>query len=294
MLDCLIIGGGPAGLSAAIYLARYRRTTRVIDADESRAALIPESHNYPGFQGIGGRELLRRLREQALRYGAEIEAGTVAALKREDDGTFVAASSGRAVRARRVLMATGLVDERPPTEGLRAGIADGAIRFCPICDGYEAIDRRVGVLGSFATAGHKALFLRTYTRDLTVFITGGDAPPALRQELGAAGIALVLDPRRVEASSDGVVVTASDGTRHALDMLYPAMGCDVRSELATTLGAACNDIGNLRVDDHQRTTVEGLFGAGDVVSDLHQLSVATGHAAIAATEIHNELKRNMR
>jgi thioredoxin reductase (NADPH) len=79
-----------------------------------------------------------------------------------------------------------------------------------------------------------------------------------------------------------------------LDTLYPAMGCTVRSELATALGADCTEIGNLRVDDHQRTSVEGLFGAGDVVSDLHQLSVGAGHAAIAATAIHNGLPKNLR
>jgi thioredoxin reductase (NADPH) len=296
MLDCLIIGGGPAGLTAAIYLARYRRATRIIDAGESRAALIPESHNYPGFQGIDGRELLRRLRDQALSYGAEFEAGIVAALDREGDGSFIAASNGRAVRARNVLLATGLVDERPPTEGLREGIAQGAIRFCPICDGYEATDRSVGVLGGFTSAGHKALFMRTYTRDLTLFPTGGDseAPGDLRAELAQAGVKVAGEPARVEANGNGVVVTAHDGTRHALDMLYPAMGCDVRSELATALGAARTDIGTLRVDEHQRTSVDGLYAAGDVVSDLHQLTVATGHAAIAATDIHNRLPRNMR
>lgn len=296
MLDCLIIGGGPAGLTAAIYLARYRRAIRVVDAGKSRAALIPESHNYPGFQGIGGPELLRRLREQARRYGAELATGEVTGLRREGDGSFAASCGGESLHARMVLIATGLVDERPTIEGLGTGIAHGAIRFCPICDGYEAVDRRVGVLGGFETAGHKALFLRTYTRDLVLFATDDDrqAPRDLRQELERAEVRLAYKPIRVETDGDAVVVTLADGERYIRDILYPAMGCMVRSELATALGAACNAIGNLTVDDHQRTSVTGLYGAGDVVSDLHQLSVATGHAAIAATEIHNRLYRNMR
>lgn len=295
MLDCLIVGGGPAGLTAAIYLARYRRITEVIDAGESRAALIPESHNYPGFHGIAGPALLARLRAQAESFGAALTAGTVDTLRREADGTFTASSGGRTLRSASVLMATGLVDRRPQTEGLRDGIAHGSIRFCPICDGYEAMDKRIGVLGPFESAGHKALFLRTYSRDITLFPTSKEVPaPDLNDQLRQAGVTVAGQPAAVEADGDTVRVTAGSGKSLTLDVLYPAMGCDVRSGLATKLGAACTAHGTLQVDDHQRTTVEGLYGAGDVVTDLHQLSVATGHAAIAATAIHNGLTRNAR
>ena len=99
---------------------------------------------------------------------------------------------------------------------------------------------------------------------------------------------------RVTRDGDKVTVIVSDGESHVVDALYPALGCEVRSELATRLGARCTDQGNLHVDDHQQTTVPGLYAAGDVVSDLHQLSVASGHAAIAATAIHNKLPRNFR
>jgi thioredoxin reductase (NADPH) len=180
------------------------------------------------------------------------------------------------------------------TEGLRDGIAHGSIRFCPICDGYEATDKRIGVLGPFDTAGHKALFLRTYSRDLWLFPTDGSKHRDLAQALDEAGITIAGVPQRVTPSAEAVSVTVSGGGVYALDVLYPAIGCDVRSDLATALGATCNGIGNLRVDDHQRTSVDGLFGAGDVVTDLHQLSVAVGHAAIAATAIHARLTRNLR
>jgi thioredoxin reductase (NADPH) len=294
MLDCLIVGGGPAGLTAAIYLARYRRVTRLIDSGASRAALIPESHNYPGFKGIGGPALLRRLREQALLHGAVVEDGEVTALVREDDA-FVAQCGTMHVRARRILIATGLVDEAPPIEGFGESVYTGAVRFCPICDAYEAMDQRIGVLGDTMAAGKKALFLRTYARDVVVFATDAarGAPSDLRQELREAGIAIVEHPKQVERTDTGVAVLV-DGARHDLDVLYPALGCDVRSDLATALGARCSEIGTLHVDDRQRTSVEGLYGAGDVVTDLHQLSVATGHAAIAATSIHNSLPRNFR
>ena len=293
MLDCLIVGGGPAGLTAAIYLARFRRATRVIDSGASRAALIPESHNYPGFKGIGGPELLRRLREQALQYGAVVEDGEVTSLTREN-GTYLARCNNSEIRARRVLIATGLVDEAPPIDGFGDSVYTGAVRFCPICDGYEAMDQRIGVLGDVQAAGKKALFLRTYTRDVLLFATDDTpAPPDLRQALREAGVTLIGRPTKVERQDDGVSLIV-DGTPHHVDVLYPALGCTVRSDLAIALGARHGEVGTLQVNDCQRTNVDGLYGAGDVVTDLHQLSVATGHAAIAATDIHNSLPRNPR
>src|SRR4051812_16607969 len=163
--DSLVVGGGPAGLTAAIYLARYLRRTCVVDDGASRALLIPESHNYPGFKGIAGPELLRRLRDQAAQYGAHFMRGRVDDLAREAD-TFVARIEDRQIMARCVLLATGIVDEKPAVQGLQDVGYRGAIRFCPICDGYEALDQPIGVPGPVKTACNKALFLRTYSADV--------------------------------------------------------------------------------------------------------------------------------
>jgi thioredoxin reductase (NADPH) len=295
MLDCLIVGGGPAGLTAAIYLARYRRSALLVDDGASRAAMIPASHNYPGFKGIAGPDLLARLREQALLYGAALESGRIATLRQGAPGGFLAQGRGGELAARTVLLASGLVDERPQIEGLDAAVWSGAVRYCPICDGFEAIDRRIGVFGSAEEAGKKALFLRTYSRNIVMFETGaGTVAAEMRQTLNAAGIEQAGRPVRAECTENAVTVTVERGERIDLDILYPALGCEVRSELAVALGADCTDNGNLKVDAHQQTTVEHLYAAGDVVSDLHQLAVATGHAAIAATSIHNRLSRNLR
>jgi thioredoxin reductase (NADPH) len=296
-LDCLIVGGGPAGLTAAIYLARFQRRVLVVDDGNSRAALIPESHNYPGFAGgISGPELLASLREQASRYGVQSQQGRVDELRKSGEA-FEAAVGGKMLRAPRVLLATGIVDETPDIPGLRDAIYRGALRFCPICDGYEATDKRIGVLGRFAASAKKAVFLRTYSRGVVLLPTedpekiSGDDVEMLRAAKVKIAPAQVSDVERTET-----IITAilKNGERIEVDVLYPALGCDVRSQLASALGARENEIGNVFVDDKQRTSVEGLYAAGDVVTDLHQISVATGHAAIAATAIHNSLPRNYR
>jgi thioredoxin reductase (NADPH) len=192
------------------------------------------------------------------------------------------------------LLATGLVDEAPGIGGLEARVHAGAIRFCPICDAYEATDRRVGVLGKLSEAGKKALFLRTYSRDVVLFPTDGSDDESFIAELRQAGVQLGGVPASVAEIEGRVEITTVEGACVRLDVLYPALGCEVRSDLGVALGASCGDNGTLMVDEHQRTSVPGLYAAGDVVADLHQLGVATGHAAIAATDIHNSLPRNLR
>lgn len=136
-LDCLIIGAGPAGLTTAIYLSRFHRSVLIADGGKSRASLIPLSHNYPGFPpGISGIDLLARLREQARSYGASFETGRVEALREEGNG-FLATLNGRTLSARRVVVATGIVDTLPEMSQAYDAVAQTMVRLCAICDGYE-------------------------------------------------------------------------------------------------------------------------------------------------------------
>jgi thioredoxin reductase (NADPH) len=295
--DCLVIGGGPAGLTAAIYLARYRRKVVVVDDGHSRAELIPESHNYPGFTGgISGPDLLRALREQAERYGAVLRHGRINDLQTGVDG-FIAYRDREQLSASKVVLATGIVDESPELPGLRDAIYQGALRFCPICDAYEVIDQHIGVLGRIDTAWKKALFLRTYSHRVTLLPTDDpkSMPENVRKELQQAGVTLPED-RVIDVERKGEMIEAllRNGTRREFDVIYPIMGCQVRSGLVRALGARTNEAGCVHVDDGQCTSIPGLFAAGDVVSDLHQISVGIGHAAIAATKIHNSLPYNFR
>jgi thioredoxin reductase (NADPH) len=302
-VDCLIVGGGPAGLTAAIYLARFRRKAVIVDSGSSRAALIPTSHNYPGFPaGISGRELLSNLREQAAEYGALLREGRVDALVRHDGG-FRAEIGGdtlgaeTALVAKTVVLATGIIDDKPALPSLREFIYRGGVRFCPICDGFEAIDRRIAVIGPLRNAIKKALFLRTFSRDVMLLpleaqirLSASD-----RVALREAGIAEPAEPvADLETESGRIRAVMASGASVEVEILYPAMGAKVRSELATSIGARCNDEGCLFADPHQVTSVPCLYAVGDITQELHQISVATGQAAVAATHIHNSLAANYR
>jgi thioredoxin reductase (NADPH) len=292
-VDCLIVGAGPAGLTAAIYLARFRRRIAVVDNGASRASYIPLSHNYPGFpHGISGDELLARLRAQARRYGVEVTAGLVEALA-PGDGGFVASLGAGEIFARKVLLATGIVDKEPEMRNLREAIHKGAIRLCPICDAFEVRERKVAVYAPAAEGARHAAFMRNYSSDVTLLVPRGDAPlaPAQRRELEASGIRFVDEPvcEIFMTPDERGGARSASGKEHFFDAIYASLGCRPRADLATGLGARVSETGELFVDDHLRTSVPGLYAAGDVVSALNQISVATGHAAIAATDIHNQL-----
>jgi thioredoxin reductase (NADPH) len=290
MLDCLIVGAGPAGLTAAVYLARFRRHVLLADAGQSRARWIPVSQNTPGFPGgIHGETLLGELREQAARFGVQARPCRVTALARDGDH-FVATVGDERIATAKVILATGVVDGLPPIDGVEAAIKAGVVRLCAICDGLETDGRRVGVYGPPESATGHARFMRTFCTDVTAITTRGAFPDACAADLDALGIARIDD---VEALAwDGgkaVRVRRCTGDEVAFDAFYPVLGAAAQSQLALDLGAESTDCGDLVVDDHQRTTVPGLYAIGDVVSALNQISVGVGHAAIAATDIHNAL-----
>jgi thioredoxin reductase (NADPH) len=301
-LDCLIIGGGPAGLTAAVYLARFHRSCLVVDQGQSRAALIPRSRNYPGFPpGISGEALLERLREQSESYGAQRLQARVERLERQPQGFRVHYRDAHGVPgscfAQRVILATGIEDSLPKMEQTEQAIASGSLRLCAICDGYEVAGERVAVYGEVECAIGHAVFLRTFSEDVSVITE--DAAEASQPSLAQArdyGIRILEGPVRQMrlAEPQGIELWRDEGGGEPehFDILYPCMGARFRSGLATELGANCLDSGALLVDEHRQTSVPGLYAIGDVVEGLKQLSVAIGQAAQAATAVHNSLDAN--
>ena len=180
-LDCLVIGAGPAGLTAATYFARFHRDVVVFDAGHSRARWIPTSHNCPGFPfGVAGPALLGKLREQATTYGARIVADTIVSLQRDGDDFVASAASGAHWRASHVLLATGIVDRMPPIAGIEDAIAAGVVRLCAVCDGYEASDERIAVYGPVDQAISHAVFLRTFSRNVTAIASDASVADAVK------------------------------------------------------------------------------------------------------------------
>lgn len=295
ILDCLIVGGGPAGLTAAIYLARFHLDILVVDGGKSRASWIPCTRNVSGFpDGIKGSELLQRMQAQACNYGAKIVSEFVTKLEHEAKSGLFTATWGSGCRtARTVLLATGVTNRRPPMdeELHNDALARGLVRYCPICDGYEVTDKKVGVIGSDSHGVAEALFLRSYTADLTLI-----APDkALRlkaedyEKLREAGIECVDGPAQAVAIPDGCIVVDTAEGHYTFDSIYPALGSDTHVQLAEMVGAKLSSANCVVVDSHMRTSVPGLYGAGDVVIGLDQISHAMGQGGVAATTIRNDL-----
>ena len=291
--EVLVIGAGPAGLTAATYLARFLRRVVVADAGEPRACWIPVSHNMPGFPtGITGGAILSRMREQAEEYGAVVEAGTVEDL-RTVEGGFVARLNGRDLLVRAVLLATGVVDHHPDLPGVEDAVRRSLVRICPICDGYEATGKAVAVIGDGDAGVREAAFIRTYSDRVTLIHIGTNDALSERAALDRLGIALVEMPiEQVHLEDDRVTAFSFGGQRMAFDMVYSALGTSANASLAEGLGAErSEDDGRLVVDTRQETTVKGFYAAGDVVHGLNQIAVATAEAAVAATAIHNALRQ---
>ena len=295
MHDVLVVGGGPAGLAAALYLARFRRDVFVIDAGDSRAARIPRSHNMAGFtNGVAGDRLIDAMRSQVRDVGVPIQHGYVERLERPDDAFVLHTQDGNEKRARTVLLATGALDVEPPMSSLNEALEQGALRYCPVCDGFEARDRSIGVLCNLGKHGaNEALYLRHFTDKVTVFVTsadvGFDADDA--QRLREAGIAVARGAVQRLRLIGGKTEVLHGENATVCDSLYSALGMEVHSHLAARLGAQLDDAGYVLSDRHQETRVAGLFVAGDVARGLNQISVAIGEAAIAASAMHLRLMR---
>ncbi len=295
--DTLIVGGGPGGLTAAVYLRRFRREVKVIDKGHSRLDLIPVTHNFPGFpDGIRGVDLLDNLRCQLRKYGGEVTEGEVTCLRREGD-VFIADTDDGEVHARTVLLATGIADAGLPIENWREAVAAGAVRLCPVCDGFDVLDKHIAIVSSDTNPVGHALFMRAFTPHVTLFERDEVRLDAQqRSELDEAKVRYVLSPLKGITMTPDMrpILHTADDEDHHFDVVYPMLGETARSDLALSLGARTGNCMELEVDGHQHTSVPGLYAVGDVVIGLNQISVAAGQAAVAATHIHNALPRLLR
>jgi thioredoxin reductase (NADPH) len=294
-LDCLVIGAGPAGLTAALYLARFGRRFAIVDWGDSRASRIPATHTLPMFsKGISGRAFLRTMRNHLERYGVAVRHGEVISLRHSGSKFEARLRRGDALVAAHVILCTGALDVELEVPGLESAVRNGHIRYCPVCDGPEVAFRNIAVVGGGAHAAREALFIATtYSRRVTLLTLGRQLrlSPQVTAEMRRWRVAIVSTP--VVAidfgRSSGAAIQFADGTSANFDTIYSALGLAVRSALALQVGAACDGSSKLRVNARQETSTPGLYAAGGVVRGLDQLLIAMGQAAVAATDVHNKL-----
>ena len=275
--DVLVIGGGPAGMNAALVLARGRRRVVLCDDGKPRNAAATEMHGFITRDGYSPRALKSSARDDLEAYDTvELVDEHVTRLDRA--GHFVASlESGRIVRARRVVLATGMRDELPPIEGI--GERWGRSVFvCPHCDGWEFRDRRIGVFGAPADSVGLAQELRRWSPHLVAI---GLDPQTLDNDraawIRAANVECYVAAPAALSGDGGTLdtIVLADGTRASCDVLFLCTALVQRSELAAALGCALTADGHVVVDNEHRTSVDGVYACGDMCTTIHQVIVAS-------------------
>lgn len=296
--DAIVVGGSFAGLSAAMQLARARRRVLVVDAGLPRNRFARHSHGFLGQDGRPPAEILSSARAQVLAYPtARLRADEATHAAAEDGAFAVTLASGAVVRGRRLVLATGVVDELPDLPGLRERWGTSVLH-CPYCHGYEVGDGRLGVLAVSEGSVHQALLLPDWSADVTLFTNGAVEPTA---EQGAA-----LAARGVRVERRRVLAVAGDGDALAglrvadaagdevvpLDALFTGSRTRMASPLAGQLGCAFDDgpFGPvIRTDGRKETTVAGVFAAGDAARVPHNATWASADGVTAGVFAHQSL-----
>lgn len=290
--DAVVVGGGIAGLSAAYWLARYRRRVRVYDAGGGRNRMSAAVHGYPGIDDPTPQELRRRIRVQAAGAGAELREGRVAAVDGSRDAFRVVVEGGDVVHARRIVLAFGRSDIIPEIPGIEEAYGV-TVHHCPDCDGPSARGEPVGVIGWSRTAAELALFLLTWASRVVLLRHGHDSLLSRedRETLLRHGVATHDAPITRIDQVDGRVraIYLADGECLALHRLFVHIGSPPASDLARRLGCEIGPGGRIVVDEGQETTVPGVYAAGDIAGHPHLAIAAAAEGVRAALSLHRSL-----
>ncbi|MHC5559191.1 NAD(P)/FAD-dependent oxidoreductase [Kocuria sp. U4B] len=292
--DVVVVGGGAAGLSAAVALARSLRSVVVVDAGEPRNAPAHGAHNVLAREGIPPLELLAAGRQEARHYGAQVRQDRALAARRIDGGFEVDLDAGGTIRARRLLLATGLVDELPEIPGVRR-FWGTSVLHCPYCHGWEVRGQRIGVLGAGPMSIHQALLFRQLSEHVTlVRHTMPDPGEAAWEQLAALDIPVVDSAAEKLRSIDGVLraVVLDDGREIPVDAVAVAPRFAARTELYEQLGGTATEhpLGTfIATDAMGRTGIPGVSAAGNTSDLAAMVSVATGAGVVAAAALNADL-----
>jgi thioredoxin reductase len=291
--DCIIVGGGPAGLSAALMLGRCRRRVLLCDLGDQRNLRSHALHGYLTRDGVSPSEFLRLARAELGRYGTvECRKLEIVEAAREDGGFSVCAADGTRLRARKLLLATGLVDELPALDGLDA-LYGTSVHHCPYCDAWEWRDRPLAAYGDGEAASGLALSLTFWSPDVLLCTGGAGLPDGAMARLAAAGVRIREEPvLRLEGSEGRLerIVFASGGPA-ARSALFVVAGQRQRSPLAERLGCRFTETGTVNTGTCEVTNVPGLFVAGDASKEAQFVAVAAAEGSEAGMAIHKALMK---
>jgi thioredoxin reductase (NADPH) len=288
--DCLIVGGGPAGLSAAIYMGRFRRSTLVIDDAQGRWTYGQRTENYLGFpRGVSSRRLQALGKAQARRFGVEFEAATVERVDAGPRGFRLRTTAGNR-RARTVVWAAGVEDRWPSFPGAR-GLVGRRLFWCLVCDGWRTRDRALLLLGDSAPDARTALQFLTYTSRITFLVDpdGRRLSRVLRARLEAAGISVLEGKLRSarKLASEALGVHLDGGRRLEADYIFSLLGHTVKTGPIRGLALSFSPLGHVRLDAKHRSGLSGFYAAGDV-TDGHSHQVASAvHDGASAAQVAN-------
>ena len=290
--DVIIIGGGAAGLNAALVLGRCRRSVLVFDSNQRRNAVSHALHGFLSRDGMPPQELLRIGREQLLPYGVEIIDTEISNAQQRDTIFEVTTAQGQVFKSRKLLLATGIIDNLPELTGFHEFYGVSAFH-CPYCDGWESRDKRIVAYAKGKQVADYALTLRPYSADLVLCTNGPcDLDADERARLVRNGIPLVeKQVDRLEGTNGQLTrIVFADGEVMERDVLFFHLGQKQRSQLAAQLGCKVSDEGGVQADPDCTTKIPGLFIAGDATRDVQQLIVAAAEGVKAAFAVNIELR----
>ena len=293
LFDVLVVGGGPAGLSAAIWLGRYLHTVALVDSGDPRNWETRGINGFLGQPRVTPPELRGIGRDEARKYGVcLVDACVDRAVKRDDDHFVLTLQDGRALRGRRLLVCIGIKDVWPDVPGLDRIYGDRA-HVCPDCDGYEARGRKTVVIGSGRRAVGMALNLATWTRDLTVCTNGEDPgyDDALAAKLDGLGIPTISEPIVCIRFREGDLRSLEFAGREPLgcEKIFFTIAQYPADDLGAQLGCDRDEDGRIVVDEAQHTSVYNVFAAGDITAGPQLAIRAAAHGSVAALAIHKSL-----
>jgi len=291
--EVVVVGGGPAGLQAALYTTRLGHDTAIVDRGGGRAAMMLDTHNVVGVtEDVSGNEWLGTGQEQVEAYGGDIVRDLIEEIERTDDDRFRLAGNDSEFRADRVVLGVGFNDERPEPPVPRTG---RGLHYCLHCDAYMFVDRPVYVMGTGEATAHVAMIMLNFTDDVDVLLRGEEPTwsDETDEQLRAHPIDIVeTELSGMRKSDDGWLEAFEfeDGSVRQYRGGFAMYGSDYNTDLATQLGCALNDDGTVAVGDSMETSVDGVYAVGDVTPGHNQIPVAMGKGAQAGLDIHYDLR----